>query len=55
MCVIIADIYLALCPRASESDRFTSTQRANSVFPEGMAKLPSLWLAAWCSVPRTGA
>ena len=47
MRMIIADIYLALCPRASESARFISIQRANTVFPEGMAKLPSLWLAAW--------
>ena len=47
MRMIIADIYLALCPRASESTRFISIQRANTVFPEGMAKLPSLWLAAW--------
>lgn len=31
MCVIIADIYLVLCANASESGRFISTKRVNSI------------------------
>lgn len=49
MCVIIADIYLVPCAKASESGRFISTKRVNSVclfWGHGRA----LFLVAYCLV-----
>lgn len=49
-----SETYLSQCCRSKQPAHFTEVSIL-FIFPQGMAKLLSLWLPAWFTLVRTGA